>query len=63
MQSYPSNTIIVFTSADPVWTYFLNAKRVAVGVLLVMNCANLAAEGRIVPSELEQALCQLPADD
>lgn len=54
---------MVFTSADPVWTYFLNAKRVAVGVLLVMNCANLAAEGRIVPSELEQALCQLLAND
>lgn len=37
MQSYPSNTIIFFTSADPVWTHFLNAKRVAVGVMLVIT--------------------------
>lgn len=62
-QSHPSNTSIFFTLTDPVWTHFPHAKRVAVGVMLVMNCASLAAEGRTVPSELEQALCQLPADD
>lgn len=62
MQSYPSNTITFFTSADPAWTHFLHVKPAAVGVMLVMNCASLAAEGGIVPSELEQALCQLPAD-